>query len=56
MTGEMLRQRADAFAAVLENVEFLKGYLEDMPLADATVEVVISNRVINLSGQADDHP
>lgn len=34
----------------MANVEFVKGYLEDMPLADATVDVVISNCVINLSG------
>jgi ubiquinone/menaquinone biosynthesis C-methylase UbiE len=31
-------------------VEFVKGYLEDMPIADASVDVVISNCVINLSG------
>jgi arsenite methyltransferase len=50
MPDEMLQlARANAFAAGLENVEFLNGYLEDMPLADATVEVVISNCVINLS-------
>jgi len=51
MTDEMLdRARANAAAAGLENVEFRKGYLEDMPLADASVDVVISNCVINLSG------
>jgi hypothetical protein len=33
----------------VENVEFLKGYLEDLPLGDETVEVVISNCVINQS-------
>jgi SAM-dependent methyltransferase len=32
------------------NVGFLKGYIEDIPLADASVDVVISNCVINLSG------
>ncbi len=51
MTDEMLElARANAADAGVENVEFLKGYLEDMPLEDATVEVVISNCVINLSG------
>ena len=51
MTDEMLDlARANAAAAGLENVEFRKGYLEDMPLADASVDVVISNCVINLSG------
>jgi ubiquinone/menaquinone biosynthesis C-methylase UbiE len=42
--------RANAAQAGVENVEFLKGYLEDMPLADSSVDVVISNCVINLSG------
>lgn len=51
MTDEMLElARANAAEAGLENVEFVKGYLEDMPLADGTVDVVISNCVINLSG------
>jgi len=51
MTDEMLElARANAAEAGVENVEFLKGYLEDMPLQDATVDVVISNCVINLSG------
>jgi arsenite methyltransferase len=51
MTDEMLSlARANAAEAGVENVEFLKGYLEDMPLGDATVDVVISNCVINLSG------
>ena len=51
MTDEMLAlARANAAEAGVENVEFIKGYLEDMPLADATVDVVISNCVINLSG------
>jgi SAM-dependent methyltransferase len=31
------------------NVEFLHGYIEEIPLADASVDVVISNCVINLS-------
>jgi ubiquinone/menaquinone biosynthesis C-methylase UbiE len=51
MTDEMLElARVNAAEAGVENVEFVKGYLEDMPLADATVDVVISNCVINLSG------
>jgi arsenite methyltransferase len=51
MTDEMLeRARANARAAGVDNVEFRKGYLEDMPLEDASVDVVISNCVINLSG------
>jgi arsenite methyltransferase len=51
MTDEMLElARANAAEAGLENVGFVKGYLEDMPLDDETVDVVISNCVINLSG------
>jgi ubiquinone/menaquinone biosynthesis C-methylase UbiE len=51
MTDEMLElARANAAEAGLENVEFVKGYLEDVPLDDETVDVVISNCVINLSG------
>jgi ubiquinone/menaquinone biosynthesis C-methylase UbiE len=42
--------RVNAAEAGVENVEFLKGYLEDMPLPDESVDVVISNCVINLSG------
>jgi SAM-dependent methyltransferase len=50
MTDEMLAlARANAAAAGVENVEFLKGYLEDIPLPDASVDVVISNCVINLA-------
>ncbi len=50
MTDEMLAlARANAAAAGVENVEFVKGYIEDMPLADESVDVVISNCVINLS-------
>ena len=50
MTDEMLElARANAAEAGVENVEFIKGYLEEMPLADETVDVVISNCVINLS-------
>ena len=51
MTDEMLDlARANAAEAGVENVEFIKGYLEDMPLHDESVDVVISNCVINLSG------
>ena len=51
MTEEMLAlARANATEAGIENVEFLKGFLEDMPLADGSVDVVMSNCVINLSG------
>ena len=34
----------------MENVEFHKGYIEEIPLADESVDVVISNCVMNLSG------
>jgi ubiquinone/menaquinone biosynthesis C-methylase UbiE len=51
MTDEMLElARANAAEAGVENVEFLKGYLEEMPLGDESVDVIISNCVINLSG------
>ena len=51
MTDEMLAlARANATEAGIQNAKFLKGYLEDMPLPDASVDVVISNCVINLSG------
>jgi arsenite methyltransferase len=51
MTDEMLAlARANAANAGVDNVEFLKGYIEDIPLPDATVDVVISNCVINLAG------
>jgi arsenite methyltransferase len=50
MTDEMLAlARANAAQAGVENTEFLKGYIEAMPLPDASVDVVISNCVINLS-------
>jgi ubiquinone/menaquinone biosynthesis C-methylase UbiE len=51
MTDEMLDlARNNAREAGVTNVELVKGYLEDMPLPDASVDVVISNCVINLSG------
>jgi SAM-dependent methyltransferase len=50
MTDEMLalaeRNRAEAGAT---NVKFLKGQIEDIPLPDNTVDVIISNCVINLA-------
>ena len=50
MTDEMLDlARANAVKADASNVEFLKGTIENIPLSDATVDVVISNCVINLS-------
>ena len=50
MTDEMLElARRNAADAGAENVEFVKGHIEDLPLADASVDVVISNCVINLS-------
>ncbi len=50
MTDEMLalanRNKEKSGA---KNVEFLKGYIEDIPLTDEAVDVVTSNCVINLS-------
>jgi arsenite methyltransferase len=51
MTDEMLvLARENAELAGVSNAEFVKGHIEEIPLADATVDVVISNCVINLSG------
>ncbi len=51
MTDEMLElARSNAAAAGVENVKFVKGYIEEIPLADASVDVVVSNCVLNLSG------
>lgn len=50
MTIEMLeRARENANKLGFTNVEFREGYLEDLPLDDRSVDVVISNCVINLS-------
>jgi arsenite methyltransferase len=50
MTDEMLElARANADEAGVQNVEFVKGYIEEIPLADESVDVVISNCVINLA-------
>jgi arsenite methyltransferase len=51
MTDEMLAlARGNAAKAGATNVEFLKGQIEAIPLPDASVDVIISNCVINLSG------
>jgi arsenite methyltransferase len=50
MTDEMLAlAEQNKAAAAAENVQFLKGHIEDIPLPDSTVDVVISNCVINLA-------
>ena len=50
MTDEMLAlARATAAEDGATNVEFVKGYLEEIPLDDGTVDVIISNCVINLA-------
>lgn len=50
MTGEMLAlARENQAKAGIDNVEFLKGEIEAMPLPDASLDVIISNCVINLS-------
>jgi arsenite methyltransferase len=50
MTDEMLAlARSNAAKANAGNVEFVKGTIEDVPLPNASVDVVISNCVINLS-------
>ena len=50
MTDEMLNlARKNTREAGVDNVEFLKGEMEDIPLPDNSVDVVISNCVINLS-------
>ena len=41
--------RANAAAAGADNIEFLHGHIEDVPLPDGHVDVVISNCVVNLS-------
>jgi arsenite methyltransferase len=53
MTDEMLTlARANATAAGVDNARFVKGYIEEIPLDDGSVDVVISNCVINLSADA----
>lgn len=54
MTDEMLAlARENQKKAGARNVEFLKGTIESIPLPDNTVDVIISNCVINLSGDKD---
>lgn len=54
MTDEMLElARDNQRAAGVENVQFLKGEIESIPLFDATVDVIVSNCVINLSADKD---
>jgi arsenite methyltransferase len=54
MTDEMLAlANANKRKAGAENVEFLKGEIESIPLPDNTVDVIISNCVINLSADKD---
>ena len=54
MTDEMLAlARENQIKAGIENVEFLKGEIEHIPLPDNSVDVIISNCVINLSGDKD---
>ena len=54
MTDEMLAlARENQRKAGVENAEFLKGAIEKVPLPDNSVDVIISNCVINLSGDKD---
>ena len=54
MTDDMLAlARANQAKAGVLNVEFLKGEIEQIPLPDNSVDVIISNCVINLSGDKD---
>jgi arsenite methyltransferase len=54
MTDEMLAlARENQVKSGLTNVEFLKGEIERIPLPDNSVDVIISNCVINLSGEKD---
>ena len=54
MTDEMLAlARENQAKAKVQNVEFLKGEIEAIPLPDASVDLIISNCVINLSPEKD---
>lgn len=54
MTDEMLDlARDNQRKACIDNAEFLKGEMEDIPLSEGSVDVVISNCVINLSPDKD---
>lgn len=51
MTDDMLTlARRNAEEAKVENVEFIKGHIESIPLPDNSIDVIISNCVVNLSG------
>ncbi len=55
MTDEMLAlAERNRTQAGVDNVRFLKGHIEEIPLPDASVDVIISNCVINLSGDKDE--
>jgi arsenite methyltransferase len=52
MTPAMIeKSRANATALGLDNAEFREGYLEELPVEDASIDLVISNGVINLSSE-----
>jgi N-acetylglutamate synthase-like GNAT family acetyltransferase/SAM-dependent methyltransferase len=54
MTDEMLATAtANQSRAGITNAEFIKGHLEDIPLPDNSIDVIVSNCVINLSGDKD---
>jgi len=54
MTEEMLAEaNANKEKSGLTNVEFLKGHIEDIPLPNSSMDIVISNCVINLSANKD---
>jgi arsenite methyltransferase len=54
MTDEMVAlARENQRKAGIDNVEFLKGEIENIPLPDNSIDVIISNCVINLSGEKD---
>lgn len=54
MTDEMLAlAEQNQREAGITNARFLKGHIEEIPLPDASVDVIISNCVINLSGDKD---
>lgn len=54
MTDEMLAvARANQAKSGLENIEFIKGHIENIPLPDKEVDAIISNCVINLSADKD---
>jgi arsenite methyltransferase len=54
MTAEMLElARRNQAAAGVANAEFIQGTIEDIPLPDGTVDVIISNCVINLAADKD---